>query len=296
MGTDLIVVGTMPFPTVPWVVSRLDNEDEYYVSESLARVALPTMRTDTPVSSPHVWGEDRAEYRIVTGTTAPVSISGHEFDIDLVYTGSANSGMPTMPTHFPLFGSTGQAVSDTLKIGFGKLVASFAIATPVTGPLETHFGGLGSNRLHSYYGGVSNWKISSRIVERFGRTLKQMVHAESVIDGYDHPAERFLQETFKREPDVARQWFWSALRENHSPSLVADSLRLLGRITPADRKWRSQIAAEGLRSRSSEVRDAAMQAIESWGDPALAGVLKHHREQTRWLREYADQIIQDLTG
>jgi hypothetical protein len=303
MRTDLSIIETASFPAVSQLVSRLASGAQYFASERSAHQAtVRTMNTDTPIFGRRLWGEDQQQFAIVSGVTAicrTVAVNAHEFDI--VYTGTANSGILTTANSYPNLTLTGQAVSEAL-LRIGTLVTSIAINTPVSGPVKTLFGGFDSNRLSCYYDAfvgnlVSPWALHTLTVERFARTLKQIVSVEPVIDGYDHPAEGFLREAFSNEPEVAMHWFLSALRGKLPPSLVADSLRLLGRITPADKEWRARIAAEGLRSHSAEVRDAAMQAIESWGDPVLASILMDHRqnEPRKWLRDYADQIIQDLT-
>ena len=43
-----------------------------------------------------------------------------------------------------------------------------------------------------------------------------------------------------------------------------------------------------------EIRDAAIQAVEHWQEPALLDVLKNHREEEPWLREYQTGVIRDL--
>jgi hypothetical protein len=283
-------------------LSKFVSGDEFYFSElSNTQIPVPTSATGTPVVAPRLWEEEQGQYTIIAGTIAiyrPVPACAYEFDVDFVYNGTASSGIPTTLTNLVHPGMTNQAVTETA----GMLVALLAINTPVAGPVETRTAEVDGSYVSGRYrgllkNGLSRWTLTSRTVETFARSLKQTLRVEPVVDGYDHPAEGLLRETFKREPDIAAQWFLSALRENQNPSLMADSLRLLGRITPADTVWRGRIAAEGLRSQSAEVRDAAMQAIESWRDVALVDVLKDHqrREPKKWLREYANQLIQDLT-
>ena len=43
-----------------------------------------------------------------------------------------------------------------------------------------------------------------------------------------------------------------------------------------------------------EMRDAAVQAIESWGERDLIDVLRTHQEPEPWLREYIQDVIDDL--
>jgi hypothetical protein len=288
MRNDFRAVGVVP-QAVPTLVSTLVSDEEYYVSDINApQVVARTVGTDTPVFTSRLWGEEREQYAVYAGTL-PLYEAG-------------NSGVPATAFPFPIF-RTSQAVSDAvLTLSAGLIITTMAVAMPINGPLETHFVGQTSPPLSNSYsalGGTALGRltVSSRSAEWFGRILNQLIGVEPVIDGYDHAAEGFLRETFKHEPDFVAQWFLSALRENVTPSLVADSLRLLGRIAPTGKEWLAQITAVALRSPSAEVRDAAMQAIESCGDPALVAVLKDHRqnEPRKWLRDYADQIIQDLT-
>ena len=42
------------------------------------------------------------------------------------------------------------------------------------------------------------------------------------------------------------------------------------------------------------LRDAAVQAVESWGDPNLIDVLRAHREAEAWLADYIVEVTGDL--
>ena len=43
-----------------------------------------------------------------------------------------------------------------------------------------------------------------------------------------------------------------------------------------------------------EIRDAAVQAAELWGDREILLVLKSHSEPESWLRDYIFDVIDDL--
>ena len=55
------------------------------------------------------------------------------------------------------------------------------------------------------------------------------------------------------------------------------------------------LVRDGLAKNSVEVRDAAIQAAESWGDSELIEVLKAHSETEPWLRQYLNDVIDDLS-
>ena len=43
-----------------------------------------------------------------------------------------------------------------------------------------------------------------------------------------------------------------------------------------------------------QIRDAAIQAAELWGDQALSDILESHVEAEPWLRDYIVEVIQSL--
>ena len=77
-------------------------------------------------------------------------------------------------------------------------------------------------------------------------------------------------------------------------SRPASLLRLLSRVSRLDAEQRSTIVRRGLASTNVELRDAAVQAAETWEDAALAELLRHHREPVAWLSEYAKHVASDL--
>ena len=42
------------------------------------------------------------------------------------------------------------------------------------------------------------------------------------------------------------------------------------------------------------MRDAAVQAAESWGDLGMREVLSSHTEAVPWLRAYIEDVVEDL--
>jgi len=72
-------------------------------------------------------------------------------------------------------------------------------------------------------------------------------------------------------------------------------LRLLARLSPFDPDTRAQVVKVGLKSQHVEIRDAAMQAVENWGEAALIKSLRNHRDEVPWLKSYAGQILKDLS-
>ena len=115
---------------------------------------------------------------------------------------------------------------------------------------------------------------------------------EPVLDGMNHPAQHGLEATFHLFPDVMQVWVLKRLDDSRL-AMAADVLRLLCRFKPIDEVWRETLLAKAFASNSVEVRDAAVQAVESWGEPKLISLLKRRHEPESWLASYAIGVLRD---
>ncbi len=133
--------------------------------------------------------------------------------------------------------------------------------------------------------------------EKLGTDLQMAFAAEPLEDGMPHPAEDMIREALQ----LADQWdVLNSLRavvlDSDSSSFAASVLRCLGRQPfPGVPSWRADFVQSALASNSLELRDAAAQAAEQWGDSAMREVLEGHSEPVRWLRDYILEVIQDIS-
>lgn len=124
--------------------------------------------------------------------------------------------------------------------------------------------------------------------------LFQMLQQEPISDGFSHPGEAVLRRMFDEHPAEASAWVGSCIAGGQGSSRAADILKLLCRFKPQNTHWRLSIVTTALGSSSDEVRDVAIQAIESWGEPALVDLLRSHLEKVAWLADYKRQVLIDL--
>lgn len=122
-------------------------------------------------------------------------------------------------------------------------------------------------------------------------TLKAAIEAEPVEDGTSHPAERVIAETMAGHE---AEGFVTALLEAAPGSLQASILRLLGREPVRDASLRCRVIEAGLSSADVQIRDAVVQAAESWEDGACIDLLRRHEEPVKWLADYIHDVITDL--
>lgn len=120
--------------------------------------------------------------------------------------------------------------------------------------------------------------------------IRRRLEDEPLEDGHSHPAEALLQRHLEAFGDAA------LLADLGSDSASADFVRLLGRSHALRQETRRLIAHWGLSSGDIDTRDAALQAIENWGDGSLIEVLRQHPESVEWLREYMQAIIANLSA
>ena len=131
--------------------------------------------------------------------------------------------------------------------------------------------------------------------ERLENRLRMAFEAEPLEDGIDHPAERIIDDALRSvhgRPVLA--WFRALSVDVERPGLAASVLRCLGRRRPGTSAWRVEIVRSALAADDVELRDAAVQAAESWGDLGMREVLSSHTEAIPWLRAYIEDVVEDL--
>ncbi len=119
---------------------------------------------------------------------------------------------------------------------------------------------------------------------------------EPIENGFNHPAERVIQQALRSNQSNAVSWIQAIYHENQNRASVAAAiLRCVGRLSRGMvRPWGDFMIITGLSHSDVEVREAAVRAIEMWVDPSLSQVLQDHDEQVPWLRDYINQVIGDL--
>lgn len=145
---------------------------------------------------------------------------------------------------------------------------------------------------------VSVSPTQERDRRRFLDRLHASFDAEPLEDGMDHPAEQVIAVAFESEdPDTVLKWVWSACLESENLAFAAATFLCVARQPEiGTAAWRAGLVHGGLASEDIELRDAAFQAAESWGDPDLRQILAAHSEPVPWLDEYRRGVIDDLVG
>ena len=132
------------------------------------------------------------------------------------------------------------------------------------------------------------------------RRLEARLHGafrdEPFEEGTSHPADEILSRAL--EADTGNLLL-GPLRDYcldaPPPSFAVETLFCLGRLeSPGTSEWRAELVRGALRRQDLGVRDAALQAVERWGDRAVVPVLRSHRESEKWLREYLEEVVRYL--
>lgn len=128
------------------------------------------------------------------------------------------------------------------------------------------------------------------------RRLWNAFDTEPLEDGIAHPAEQII-ERFVRSANDASGWLAELALDETSPAFAASVLRCLSRVAGVgSANWRANVVREALASSDVQMRDAALQAAEEWGGPAMCPILRAHvsSEPVAWLRAAAEDVIEDL--
>ena len=138
--------------------------------------------------------------------------------------------------------------------------------------------------------------VEDREQEWLAARLWSAFEADPFEDGMYHPAEQIIERALQsRESQRVLEWLRDLSLDAAHPSFSAEVLRCLGRQThPGTTAWRAGLVRDGLAMDDIEIRDAVVQAAESWGGREVVDVLMSHDEPEPWLRECIPEIIDDL--
>lgn len=139
-------------------------------------------------------------------------------------------------------------------------------------------------------------EIQSEEQERLQARLNAAFEAELVEDGMRHPAETIIAQALEKpEASQVLSYLKALSLDATRVSLAASVLRCLGRQErPGTESWRIGLVRDGLAVENVEIRDAVTQAAELWGDYGILNILKTHIEPVSWLRDYIQELIDDL--
>ncbi len=134
-------------------------------------------------------------------------------------------------------------------------------------------------------------------VERFRRLEAALVDtfkSDPPEDGVVHQAEEIIEAALRSVPaEGVLEHLRRLVLDPGRPTLGAAVLRILGRLNAGSIAWRKRIVRNALGSENVEIRDAAVQAAESWADPEVLEVLRGHDEQVAWLRRYVRDVLRE---
>lgn len=111
-----------------------------------------------------------------------------------------------------------------------------------------------------------------------------------------HKAEDIIKQALQSGEDPRiLEWLRDFSLDAEQPVFAASILRCLGRQEHlGTSSWRSALVRDALALDDVEIRDAAVQATELWGDKDILSVLKSHSEPKSWLRDYICDVINNF--
>ena len=146
--------------------------------------------------------------------------------------------------------------------------------------------------------GVSPTVAEERGRQQFRDRLHASFDAEPFEDGMSHPAEQLISEALEsRNASAVLRWIRSICLDSSNPAFAAAVFLCVARQPEVGTaQWRAGLVRGGLGVDDVEVRDAAIQAAEYWGDSGLRPILSAHTEPIGWLDEYRRGVMDDLGG
>ena len=141
----------------------------------------------------------------------------------------------------------------------------------------------------------ASYEDADSVFRQVDERIRAALETDPVEDGYTHPAEVFLEGIVRDKGGAAGDWLIGVISgQRWNRSLAAGLLRLLSRQKPLTAAWRLHVIRLALSSPDIELRDAGIQAAESWEDRGAVELLQKHKEPCTWLADYIKRVIRDL--
>lgn len=146
--------------------------------------------------------------------------------------------------------------------------------------------------------GVRNFiEEYGREYERFRTsTLRTFDGYGGVEDGWTHPAEEGIRQALEADTERVRGWLRRLMDEqlDRSPWRAGQLIRCIGRCDLGlVGDLGPEFVRQGIRHRHSDVRDAAVIAVEKWReeDPSLLAELRPDEEPEDYLARYMRKLL-----
>ena len=122
--------------------------------------------------------------------------------------------------------------------------------------------------------------------------------AEPVEDGMEHEAERTLARALgKDKAGSVFGWLLEFCTDVGQPEFASSVLRCLSSLEPPGTPtWQANLVTTALSKDDVEIREAAIQVVEHWGEGHLLEILERHQDEEIWLHRYGQGVIDDLRG
>ena len=142
---------------------------------------------------------------------------------------------------------------------------------------------------------MHDFQAIARRFEKYMEEIERLIDLEPVANGYFHPIEDVLKHLFNEDTNIAAEMLGNIIANEKKGLLAAAIIKCISRIESENiKKIGTRLAGSALKQKDTEVRDAAVQALESWGNRDAVIILKQHDEKVPWLKEYIDGVIEDI--
>ena len=195
-------------------------------------------------------------------------------------------------------GHSPPAPEDTYWSNYPRTVGSASsFAVIVTGVDDTRLVAFPDNLINPFVWGKLVVDDSGR--EQLAEMLRESFEGTAVEDGMQHPAEQIIAEALESaNSQRVLAWLRGFCTDAAQPGFAASVLRCVRHHASIGTvEWRVGLVRAGLALPSVEIRDAAVQAAETWGTAEFCDVLRAHVETAEtkaWLRQYILDVIDDL--
>ena len=142
-------------------------------------------------------------------------------------------------------------------------------------------------------------QLNLELLEEFNKKQAKFVyllHHTNFEDGLENDATEFFGRLFKKDPCISLFWLSGVYTDNMKDIAVVEGiLRIISLLDAVEyRKYILPLVKASFNDKNVEVQEAAIMVAEKWRNKMCLEALQTTRFASKWIQEYAYQVMDEL--
>lgn len=131
-------------------------------------------------------------------------------------------------------------------------------------------------------------------INKFESKLSKLFDCNQLESGFIHESEKLIESEFSKHIEFVEYWFkkrWNKIDDDFKEKLIRCIGKLPFCLVSA---YVLNCIEKSMYNENIEIRDAAVNALEMWGNEESVNLLRNHKEMVPWLKCHINRVINEI--